>query len=713
MLEHPVLTSGKYLQLHERRKIVTAIVQVVRRECFSEVGSQKVGSKATDLSSGTKRLIGAAAHALCKFARHSPEPGSIYVGMLLDVASSPLSESPEMCRALMLAVHELDKDGSRELLSTIFEKNMERFSDPLFIKHGPIIAQELAAQIILLSAAYIHREQPMLLFTLVRSSTHMQGTSSRLNSSSKRAMWLGMVVAMALSSKVDKDDGQINFDTEEMQTAEAVWYKSLINTNDSLGNTVDLQGYIQARRNAMLPQTTQVASPAILKKSASKKGMPSKPIPKSSSPSTTSILRIVEVETDSDEDDLIPYGKPDSDPEDDDEDPTLINRNKPKPPVYMRDLIAGLNEKENYDKHCIALSAAKDLITRKAGFGKEVSDNAEELANILMGLQDTFEMENFDQLRQEALTATLLASPKTVAPYIAQHFFQGEYSLQQRTVMLVSLGLGARQIAGFDKGDKISSRASFPSKQLPPHLHQFYGQMEGKQPNLIEDEASRLETSIIQPMALNAADQLSGPNALKVRTFSSRMAVEKARKKPTANVLAQTVAEVFFYPLTGRWWQHARNTSSFWTSTQLLPMFLRTLALIVHASGPSATALPQITSEFWELLFSVRNAALTDNIQPVIESILFAFMVLIDVNEDKRRLATEHSNELLETREWARLVLERMGGANSVSLDLAIGKSKTEDENERVRMLAAGVIAKCNEVVEKWQRLMLGGMIEP
>lgn len=55
-------------------------------------------------------------------------------------------------------------------------------------------------------------------------------------------------------------------------------------------------------------------------------------------------------------------------------------------------------------------------------------------------------------------------------------------------------------------------------------------------------------------MAAEAADKVTGPNILKVRTFSSRIEVEKRRVKPAENRLGRVVAEAFFFPLTGRWW---------------------------------------------------------------------------------------------------------------------------------------------------------------
>jgi telomere length regulation protein len=105
-----------------------------------------------------------------------------------------------------------------------------------------------------------------------------------------------------------------------------------------------------------------------------------------------------------------------------------------------------------------------------------------------------------------------------------------------------------------------------------------------------------------------------------------------------------------------------------------------------------------MTSELWDLLLSLRSGALNENDIGVLESLLFTFLTLLDMNEDKQRLATEHGKELVETQEWAKMVLER--------------SEEGDEEGERVRMLAAAVVVRCHEVVEKWQRLMLGDMVD-
>ena len=81
-----------------------------------------------------------------------------------------------------------------------------------------------------------------------------------------------------------------------------------------------------------------------------------------------------------------------------------------------------------------------------------------------------------------------------------------------------------------------------------------------------------------------------------------------------------------------------------------------------------------------------------------LSALLFAFLMLLETNEDKQRLATEHGKELLETQEWVRVVFEGLGAGS--------------EEDERVRVLAAGVLVRCQEVVEKYQRRLAGRMMD-
>lgn len=660
-------------------------------------------SGAEDQSLSTPPQIAAAA-ALIRGMIDDNQPMKDHLISWLSDPNLSATEPFALRRAAISALAE-EKHDNRIIvddpMQDIMEKNMKLFGDSLFIKHAPILQQEACAQVLLLSAGYVHRAQPMFLFTLARSSIHLNATSNRLRSSSNRGRFLGMIVAMAISDIVDKTGSKMDFDVEDVKSPEARWYLQLVKLDDKAGSFRDMKDTFQQQSSSSASSARKLSPDAPRADTSSK---PKKGIQQISSPSTqTSIQgpRIVEIMDDSEEDDdLVPYAKPDSDPEDEDEDPTLVNRNKPKPPVYIRDLIAGLNDSENHDRHTLSLKHAASLIRRKTSFGKEVSDHAIELAAILTGLGDTFETENFQELRMQALIAVLLSDPTQMAPWFASQAFDGDYSLSQRITVLSVLGLSARELAGYKNEDNEMNPAlpstSFPSKQLPDRLHKMYATDKQKTP--LSRIASSLETAMIQPMALEAADSVSGPNILKVRTFSSRMEVEKKRKKAIPNALAKIVAENFFFPLTGRWWQNAQayGSSNVHFQPFLLSTYLKTLAILLHASGPSTPSLLQMTSEFWDLLLGVRTNALGDI--SVLEATLFSLLTLLEVNEDKRRIAEDHSKQLIETQEWVELVFEKSSGA--------------DEEAERIRMLAASVLMKTREVVEKYQRLLVGSMMD-
>lgn len=139
-----------------------------------------------------------------------------------------------------------------------------------------------------------------------------------------------------------------------------------------------------------------------------------------------------------------------------------------------------------------------------------------------------------------------------------------------------------------------------------------------------------------------------------------------------------------------------RGTSNIYYSPMILPVFLKTLAILLHSSGSSTLSLPQMTSELWDLLLAVRAPALSDS--AILEGVVFAMLMLLEVNENQQRLVHDHGRELLETQEWVKMVFDRTGGGS--------------DEEERVRTLAAGVLVKCGEVVEKYQGSLMGEMMD-
>ena len=354
-----------------------------------------------------------------------------------------------------------------------------------------------------------------------------------------------MHIGSAVSQLVDPSESKLAFDLEELDKEDVEHHTNLLCSPIEIGSIDDLLVPFDEPPQSAIQRPPQ-PRPKTRKPSLKKPESPTKP------------TLVQEVDEDGGIDGLPTYAKPDSDPEDEDEDPTVIQRNKPTAPVYIRDLISGLKDSENYDRHRLALSSAADLIRRKTNFGMEVTDHLDQLAAELVGLKDTFELEDFQQMRLRGMIAAIVARPVQMGQWMSNQLFNGDYSMSQRASILTALSLAARELAGYREEDAVLTGAVvpnkdlFPSKRLPAALESRLAG-EGFAVNEI---SAQLERTILKPMVLEAADKATGPDVLKVRTFSSRMDVEKKRKKAITNELAKIVADGFFFPLTGRYRAH-------------------------------------------------------------------------------------------------------------------------------------------------------------
>lgn len=536
-------------------------------------------------------------------------------------------------------------------------------------------------------AGYIHRASSIKLSMVMRTSRYLTAISNRLASSSQRARFLGMIVGETLSGLVHKPENRMDFKMEELQSAEAKWYRSLASVSDAFGSVEFLRTKAASKSS---PNTMVAKFPSSTLKARHPRLQ-----------AQSKIINIEELVDDGEDEDgeLVPYAKPDSDEEDSDEDPTLVHRNKPTAPVYIRDLIIYLRDSDNYDRQRLGLSTAPSLIRRKTGFGTEVSAHVEELATLLVGIQDKFDMENFQDMRLQGMIAVLLSQPSRMGPWFSRTFFEGDYSVAQRASILTVLSVSARELGGFKEQDtsltavKQTPSTSFPSKILPSNLHSLYA---ASQQNFVEALSQQLSATMIQPLAASLADRVTGPDVLKVRTFSSRLAVEAKRKPPTINALSSIVANSFFFPLTGRFAAHlkAYGAKNVIFEPYLLSGYLKTLSLVLHASGILTLQLPQMTSEFWDLLLSLRTPGQGE--KSVGEAIMFGFLTIMEMNADQRRLAEVHGRELIETQRWVEGVFQRLGSGSK--------------EDDKLKSLAAGVLLRIRDVVEKYQAFLVGDM---
>ncbi len=171
-------------------------------------------------------------------------------------------------------------------------------------------------------AGYVFRADKTYLMHLSRSGIYLNAVSNRLAASSQRARFLGMVFGTAFSELVDPKDKRMTFSADEINTSDGQWYRSLTSVKDSVGSIKDLKpaSIASSRSSTQLSKSVISSKPARLKTPAQ---------------STSKVISIEEIDnsSESEVEDLPMYQKPDSDPDDEDEDPTIVRRDRPTAPV--------------------------------------------------------------------------------------------------------------------------------------------------------------------------------------------------------------------------------------------------------------------------------------------------------------------------------------------------------------------------------------------
>ena len=176
-------------------------------------------------------------------------------------------------------------------------------------------------------AGYSYRSDRKALENLARSSAYLNAISNRLAASSHRCRFLGMVLGNAVSELIDPQDKRMKFCTEELSSSEGQWYSRLTMIHDAIGPISNLK----PSGASSIKTLGKLAKPSTSK--AKRTINPSSPPRYRNATSKITSIEEINDSSPSESDDLPMYQKPDSDPSDEDEDPTLVQRNKPEVPV--------------------------------------------------------------------------------------------------------------------------------------------------------------------------------------------------------------------------------------------------------------------------------------------------------------------------------------------------------------------------------------------
>ena len=132
-----------------------------------------------------------------------------------------------------------------------------------------------------------------------------------------------MLVGTAVSELVDTEGKRMKFSMEELDSADGKWYRSLTTIEDKVGTIEDLK--------IDLPQAKKLPAG----KGRIPKAVKQHDTTSSNADAVSRVIAIEEVKDhiESEDEDIVMYEKPDSDASDEDEDPTLVQRDRPSAPV--------------------------------------------------------------------------------------------------------------------------------------------------------------------------------------------------------------------------------------------------------------------------------------------------------------------------------------------------------------------------------------------
>lgn len=299
---------------------------------------------------------------------------------------------------------------------------------------------------------------------------------------------------------------------------------------------------------------------------------------------------------------------------DDDLEPFDMSHDTPhgvKKPVYLRDCMEGLLDQENREWFESCLQTVANLIQTCKD---ELEDVAEELAKILLYLDDKFCLDRFVPLRQHALVILAVKSPKVVATYLTEQFYGIHLNIRQRLDILEVLALASNQLAS-------------PPAAARPVAEKSVSTMASTHWDSVVTERLKAKTRIISKGAT---------------TFAT----------PAENRFSD-VAGFFFYPLM-RYYDRKENTFDLLGEDSfVLTRLVYTLGIVQDSAAncPKSAHMAHCLMEFLSALKYHAEACVRD-------AVLFALSVIF-ITVPVSLLLSNDEQELVEIREWLQYVIER------------------------------------------------------
>ncbi|RXK40552.1 hypothetical protein M231_02204 [Tremella mesenterica] len=661
------------------------------------------------------------------------------------------------CARIRICVSWMGQAGEKGC-KTLLDKVIDAWTDAKYVKFSLYSQQFYLTYIVLLAISLFPPFHPHII-SLSHRPQFILSLQAYLGHPDPKVRRLGMLVAEILSERTMEDD---MWDGEGNGKEECRWLRRAVGVKDGqVEISDDPTGKAWLLGWKDLPVSEESSqSPTLLEPTPPRSSAPAKQAREKGRAVPTK--KIIMLDPDQEADPLSGYTLPSpsssrsSSPtpeflEEVAADPSLaigkVGEKKVTRPVYAQQLVLLLKEREKPDMVEMGLKWGEQLVRAKRSFGTELADNAEPLVAMTVALSHSYNIEGFEEKRQGLLNSLVVCAPKQAAPYLIELYFTGQYALQQRSIILTALAMGARELSGMSIPLPPSTKKiDFPSKILPPNLHRKYispsdipqtitydpldEAISGVRDLVLSKSAQEGEKTI-PSLAREKRLRVGSTRLTKVAPIGSLQETQMMKPNtPKPIVEFKDVAgEYFVMPLINRFWDYytdsqireSRAISSgsryrsagtgLILSSMALEKFLMTLALLIHSARHSPTFLAVLCPEALELALTIgaRSPTLHDGMEEEEEGreaqVVGAALELVLVSLDHafeldggRTLVYDKSEMVLALGEWANGVFEacskgeRMGGEGGL-------------REGKLRATAAGVVVKISDIGQKWSFL--------
>ncbi|KAI9477807.1 MAG: telomere length regulation protein-domain-containing protein [Benjaminiella poitrasii] len=493
--------------------------------------------------------------------------------------------------------------SAHEIIVGFVKRVIQTWSDPVFIKRASSRERLYITKVMLALMAYLSDSD--INSEIMGRTSILNSVSDYFDSGDIATAQLGAVVAEAISSRLDKDKplntGLIS------ASDDLIKLKSLVNVTDALDEEKEAMADVFTETESEDEEDKEELDP--------------------------DAVYVLEEEEESEDDEFQAYYMEE---ESDDEGLRKEESSKSlkRKPVFVRDLIRYLQDQNDPLRLELGLNAAEQVIRQKAGAGTELSESSIKLATYLIGFPETYEIQDFRKLQQNALTALIASAPTNVAGFIIDQIYDRNTSAGQKQLILGSISMAVRELAGWSDNDSI------------------------------DETVNRLKNTTI-------TDEKQVGKPLFV---SRRMEIEKQHKQNIRkNKLSGLAGPVFFFPLLVGWWEGTQGRIKHWigNNSVLAERFIMTLNVILHSST-NTPEKRKIVREYFEFALSMRYTIL-ENSFLIKKALLVGIDIIINTSYkgQEQLLLYDYPRELAETKQWLEDIMENQ--SEQKLQELAIG----------------------------------------